>query len=79
MADMAILGVSHYTIKLLAASRWNIISLQQLLERTEEELLQIDELGQTEYGEIRRALQRYHELDVLSTHRALNGPSRFRS
>src|SRR5215813_1415080 len=54
VADMAILGVSHYTIKLLAASRWNIISLQQLLERTEEELLQIDELGQTEYGEIRR-------------------------
>ena len=77
VADMAILGVSHYTIKLLEASRWNIISLQQLLDRTEQELLQIDELGQTEYGEIRRALQRYHELDVLKTHRTLHGPSRF--
>jgi hypothetical protein len=78
VADMAILGVSNYTTKLLAASRWNIISLQQLLERTEEELLQIDELGQTGYREIKRALQRYHELDVLRTHYTThNGPPRF--
>jgi hypothetical protein len=77
VADMAILGVSNYTIKLLEASRWNILSLQQLLERTKEELLQIDELEQTAYGEIRRALQRYHELDVLRTHHTPNGPPRF--
>jgi len=77
VADMAILGVSNYTTKLLEASRWNIISLQQLLERTEEELLQIDELGQTGYREIKRALQRYHELDVLRTHHTHSGPPRF--
>jgi len=74
---MAVLGVSNYTIKLLEASTWNIISLQQLLERTEEELLQINELGQTGYREIKRALQRYHELDVLRTHHTHNGPPRF--
>jgi hypothetical protein len=71
---MAILGVSNYTIKLLEASRWHIISLQQLLERTEEELLQIDELGQRGYREIRMALRRYHELDVLRTHPTPHSP-----
>jgi len=70
--------VSDYTIKLLEASRWNIFSLQRLLERTEEELLQIDELGQTGYREIKRALQRYHELDVLRTYHTHNGPPGFR-
>ena len=69
VADMAILGVSRYTIKLLEASRWNIVSLQQLLERTEEELLHIGELGQTGYREIRRAVRCYHELDVLRMQR----------
>lgn len=69
VADMAILGVSRSTIKLLAASRWHIVSLQQLLERTEEELLHLGDLGQTGYLEIRRALQRYHELEVLRTQR----------
>jgi hypothetical protein len=69
VADMAILGVSHNTIKLLAESKWNIVSLQQLLERAEEELLHIGELGQTGYREITRALQRYHELEALKTHR----------
>jgi len=77
VADMAVLGVSNYTIKLLEASTWNIISLQQLLERTEEELLQSNELGQTGYREIKTALQRYHELDVLRTHHPHNGPPRF--
>ncbi len=67
MADLAIMGVSRYTIKLL--ERWNIVSLQQLIERTEEELLCIDELGQMGYTEIRQALQRYYELDVLRTPR----------
>jgi hypothetical protein len=74
MADLAILGVSHYTIKLLEKSRWNIVSLQQLIERTAEELLSIDELGQTGYGEIRRALQHYYELEALRTHRTHSGP-----
>jgi DNA-directed RNA polymerase alpha subunit len=66
---MAILGVSHRTIKLLTESKWHIVSLQQLVERTAEELLHIEELGQTGYREITRALQRYHELEVLKTSR----------
>ena len=68
VADMALLGVSRSTIKLLEKSRWNIVLLQQLIERTEEELLNIGALGQIGYREIRRALQRYHELDALRTH-----------
>jgi DNA-directed RNA polymerase alpha subunit len=40
-----------------------------LVERTEEELLHIDELGQTGYREITRALQRYHELEALKISR----------
>ena len=68
VADMALLGVSRSTIKLLEKSRWNIVLLQQLIERTEEELLNIGALGQMGYREIRRALQRYHELDALRTH-----------
>ena len=66
---MAILGVSRMTIKLLEESKWHIVSLQQLVERTEEELLHIDELGQTGYREITGALQRYHELEALKTSR----------
>jgi DNA-directed RNA polymerase alpha subunit len=69
VADMAILGVSRMTTKLLAESKWHIVALQQLVERTEEELLHIDALGQTGYGEITRALQRYHELEGLKTSR----------
>jgi DNA-directed RNA polymerase alpha subunit len=69
VADMAILGVSRMTIKLLEESKWHIVSLQQLVEHTEEELLHIDELGQTGYREIIRALQRYHELEALKTSR----------
>ena len=69
VADMAILGVSRMTIKLLEESKWHIMSLQQLVERTEEELLHIDELGQTGYREITKALQRYHELEALKTSR----------
>jgi DNA-directed RNA polymerase alpha subunit len=65
VADMAILGVSLMTIKLLEESEWHIVSLQQLVERTEEELLHIDELGQTGYREITRALQRYYDLEAL--------------
>jgi hypothetical protein len=67
VADMAILGVSSMTIKLLEESKWHIMSLQQLVERTEEELLHIDALGQTGYREITRALQRYHDLGALKT------------
>jgi hypothetical protein len=63
VADMATLGVSRRTIKLLEESTWHIVSLQQLIERTEEELLRIDELGQGGYREIVRALQRYHDLE----------------
>jgi hypothetical protein len=69
VADMAILGVSHMTIKLLEESKWHIVSLQQLVERTEEELRHIAALGQTGYREITRALQRYYELEVLKTSR----------
>jgi hypothetical protein len=65
VADMALLGVSRTTIKLLEESPWHIVSLQQLVERTEEELLRIDELGQGGYREITRALQRYHDLEAL--------------
>ena len=65
VADMAILGVSHSTIKLLAESRWHIVSLQQLVERTAEELLHMPALGHTGYGEITRALQHYYELEGL--------------
>ena len=67
VADMATLGVSRTTIKLLEESTWHIVSLQQLVGRTEEELLHIDELGQAGYREITRALQRYHELEALKT------------
>lgn len=67
VADMTILGVSRTTIKLLEESPWHIVSLPQLVERTEEELLRIDELGQRGYREIIRALQRYHELEALKT------------
>jgi len=69
VADMAVLGVSRMTIKLLAESKWHIVSLQQLVERTAEELLHIDELGQTGYREITKALQRYHEFEALKTSR----------
>src|SRR6266446_3606067 len=69
VADMALLGVSRMTTKLLAESKWHIVALQQLVERTEEELLHIDALGQTEYREITRALQHYHELQALKTSR----------
>jgi hypothetical protein len=69
VADMAILGVSRMTIKLLAESKWHIVSLQQLVEHTEEELLHIDELGQIGYREITRALRRYYELEALQTPR----------
>jgi len=69
VADMAILGVSHMTLKLLEESKWHIVSLQQLVERTEEELLHIDELGQTGYRGITRALQHYYELEALKTSR----------
>jgi hypothetical protein len=67
VADMATLGVSRTTIKLLEESTWHIVSLQQLVERTEEELLRLDELGQAGYREIARALQRYHELEAMKT------------
>jgi hypothetical protein len=67
VADMATLGVSRTTIKLLEESTWHIVSLQQLVERTDEELLRLDELGQEGYREIARALQRYHELEALKT------------
>jgi hypothetical protein len=69
VADMAILGVSRMTIKLLEESKWHIVSLQQLIERTKAELLHIDELGQRGYREIIGALQRYHELEALKTSR----------
>jgi hypothetical protein len=69
VADMAILGVSRMMIKLLEESKWHIVSLQQLVERTEEELRHIAALGQTGYREITRALQRYYELEVLKTSR----------
>jgi hypothetical protein len=69
VADLAILGVSRLTLKLLEESKWHIVSLQQLVERTKEELLHIDELGQTGYREITRALRRYYELEALKTPR----------
>ena len=69
VADMAILGVSRMTIKLLEESKWHIVSLQQLIERTTAELLHISELGQRGYREIAGALQRYHELEALKTSR----------
>jgi hypothetical protein len=69
VADMAILGVSRMTIKLLAESKWHIVSLQQLIERTAAELLHINKLGQEGYREITGALQRYHELEALKTSR----------
>jgi hypothetical protein len=69
VVDMAILGVSRMTIKLLEESKWHIVSLQQLIERTKAELLHIDELGQRGYREIIGALQRYHELEALKTSR----------
>jgi hypothetical protein len=65
VADMALLGVSRTTIKLLAESKWHIVSLRQLVERSEEELLSIDELDHKGYREITRALQRYYELEGL--------------
>jgi len=49
------------------------VSLQQLVERTEEELLHIDALGHTGYREITRALQRYYELEALKTSRLERG------
>jgi DNA-directed RNA polymerase alpha subunit len=61
------------TIKLLAESKWHIVSLQQLVERTEEELLHIDELGQMGCREITRALRRYYELEALQTSRIQRG------
>src|SRR6266705_2424048 len=73
VADMAHMGVSRMTIKHLAESKWHIVSLQQLVERTEEELLHIDALGQTEYREITRALQHYYELEALKTSRIERG------
>jgi len=73
VADMALLGVSRMTIKLLAESKWHIVSLQQLVERTEEELRHTDALGQTAYREITRALQHYYELEALKTSRLERG------
>ena len=69
VADMAILGVSRETIKLLAESKWHIVSLQQLLERTAEEPWRMGKLGQKAHQEITTALQHYHELEVLKTRR----------
>jgi hypothetical protein len=69
IADMAILGVSRETIKFLAESRWHIVSLQQLLERTAEEPWHLGKLGQKAHQEIITALQHYHELEVLKTRR----------
>jgi hypothetical protein len=68
VADMAILGVSRDTIKFLEESQWHIVSLQQLIEHTEEELWHIGKLGQTGHREITKALQHYHELEVLKIH-----------
>jgi hypothetical protein len=69
VADMAILGVSRETIKCLEESKWRIVSLQQLIERTAEELWYIGKLGQKGHQEITKALQHYHELEVLKTRR----------
>jgi hypothetical protein len=66
VADLALLGVSPATIHYLAASPWHIVSLQQLLAKTEAELLQIPSMTPAGYKEIHSALQRYHELEALS-------------
>jgi len=71
VADMVILGVSRETIKLLEESKWHIVSLQQLIERTAEELRHIGKLGRKEQQEITQALQHYHELEMLKTRRLL--------
>ncbi|MBM3226831.1 MAG: hypothetical protein FJZ47_23955 [Candidatus Tectomicrobia bacterium] len=65
VADLALLGVSRYTIKLLATSQWQIVSLRALMDRTAHELMSIAELGKGGYHEIQRALQRYPELETL--------------
>jgi hypothetical protein len=66
---MAILGVSRETIKFLEESKWHIVSLQQLLERTTQEPWHIGKLGQKAHQEITTALQHYHELEMLKTRR----------
>lgn len=66
VADLALLGVAPETIHCLAQSPWRIVSLQQLLERSLAELLQIPGLTPAGHHDIQQALHRYHELEALS-------------
>lgn len=70
VADLALLGVSAETIHYLAQAPWHIVSLQQLLDRSDAELLQIPGITPAGQRDIQHALRRYHELEALSTQHA---------
>jgi RNA polymerase primary sigma factor len=67
VADLEMLGLSQRTIGILEESRYEIISLRDLVCRSRNDLLLIDNLGKKHLADILDCLSRYDELDSIET------------
>ncbi|MFM2093676.1 MAG: Bacterial polymerase, alpha chain terminal domain, partial [Planctomycetota bacterium] len=65
IAELELLGLPQRTIGMLEDSRLQIITLAELLKHSQEELLQIENLGERTIREIFDCLARYDQLEPL--------------
>ncbi len=71
VAKLELLGLPIRTIGMLEDSKYQIITLRDLVSLTQEDLLQIDNLGEKSCRQILECLSRYDQLDTLERG---NGP-----
>lgn len=65
IAELELLGLPQRTIGMLEDSHLQIITLSELLSYSQEELLQIENLGERTIREIFDCLARYEQLETL--------------
>ena len=70
IAELELLGLPQRTIGMLEDSRLQIITLAELLKHSQEELLQIENLGERTIREIFDCLARYDQLEPLRMKRS---------
>jgi RNA polymerase primary sigma factor len=73
VADLEHLGLPTRTISVLEDSRYEIISIRDLVERSTAELLQIDSVGERTLGDVFECLSRYDQLDAIKGNNHQNG------
>ncbi len=73
MADLEHLGLPTRTISVLEDSKYEIISIRDLVERSTAELLQIDSVGERTLGDVFECLSRYDQLDAIKGNNHQNG------